>query len=578
MSSGTPKYPDAFRVGVQQANKSIERIMRQGLSPRQQDLNRLWAYYCAEQYDACKIGWNGKEIQDDLQHESISRTGVMPPGFYNASAFDEMPLEYRRARAPYHLVRVVVNRFTSLLFSERRRPKIKVEGAPDGDPDAQTFIENLIKASRFWVRLSQARKYGGGIGSVGVTFRFTNGTPVIEVHDPRWCTPFFKDRATGELEGLEIRFMYPEEIRNPETGVLEEVWFWYRRTIDETEDVTYVPAPVGEGDEPIWEVETATVHQLSEFPGVWIRNTETDAVDGEPDCHGVFDTSDEIDMLISQASQGALENCDPTLHIADDSEANEGIKKGSRNAIKTSVNGKIVYVEMTGAGVETALKVAERLRRDALEVTQCILDNDQIAGPAMTATEIERRQESMFDRGDAFREQYGQTGAKPLLEKMIRAIVKLGSGLQVAGEIRRATFAVPGNLQAIANRDVATPLSISLDWPPWVTRGPTDAQAAAGAASIAVAGQILSKQKALEYIATYFGIDDTAEAMGQLNAESQAANDAMTQNLIDASRAPGAETPPANNNPAAASHPTPPPPLPTPHPPAPPHLPPVSGS
>lgn len=887
MSSGTPKYPDAFRVGVQQANKAIERIMRQGLSPRQQDLNRLWAYYCAEQYDACKIGWNGKEIQDDLQHDTISRTGVLPPGFYNAAAFDEMPLEYRRARAPYHLVRVVVNRFTSLLFSARRRPKIKVAGSPDGSPDAQTFIENLIKVSRFWARWSQARAFGGGCGSVGLTYRFANGTPIIEVHDSRWCTPTFKDRATGELSALEIRFMYPEEVRNGETGVLEEVWFWYRRTIDENEDVTYLPAPVGEGDEPIWMVDTAVEHLLEEFPGVWVRNTETDAVDGEPDCHGVFDTSDEIDMLISQASQGALENClgvettfitklgvrsfadyssgdeievlthtgawkravvrsfgeqklhrftfgrgrntqtiratkdhgwllddgstsralvvgdkiakpphlirdwsyeespgsqqrfwargfafgdgavsrcpkgkaygsrirlcgskarflerfdrlgyactfpkssngeptvwmrdyektlpdlgidgidnvmafvrgyldadgsrnlrhpgasdisqfqgiqatgadaiafirnvfpvvgayivnedvrtdqatsfgersdvtiyfslvlgfsssavapynvreivedvsetvwcltvddnhsfvmpngivtrncDPTLHIADDSEANDGIKKGSRNAIKTSGNGKLAYVEMTGAGVETALKVAERLRRDALEVVQCILDNDQIAGPAMTATEIERRQETMFDRGDAFREQYGTTGVKPLLEKMVRAVVKLGSGIQVGGEIRRATFAVPGNLQAIANRDVATPLSIDLDWPPWVTRGPTDAQAAAGAATIAVAGGILPKQKALEYIATYFDIDDTAEAQAQLDAETQAASDAMTDQVINASRAPGAEVPPESENPAAASHPPPPAPPPTAHPPAPPHLPPVSGS
>ena len=514
---------------------AIEKIMRQGLSPRQQDLNFVWAYYCAEQYDACKVGWNGREIPDNLEHDSISRSGVVPPGFYNAGAFDEMPLEFRKPRAPYHAVRVVVNRFTALLFSERRKPKIEVAN----DPDAQTFIENLAKVSRLWVRMAQARRYGGGMGSVGATFRFSQGTPVIEVHDPRWCTPIFKDRATGELASLEIRYMYPEEMRD-EKGVLQEVWLWYRRTIDEFEDVTYKPEYVGDGEEPIWESQDVIAHGLGEFPGVWIRNTETDAVDGEPDCHGVFDTSDEIDMLVSQGSQGALENSDPTLHIADDSESEGAMRKGSRNAIKTGSGGSIKYVEMTGAGVESAMKVAEKLRRDLLEVVQCILDNDQISGPAMTATEIERRQESMFDRADTFREQYGQTGAKPLLEKLVRAVAKLASGQQVAGEIRRATFAVPGNLMAIANRDVATPLSIDLKWPEWVTRGPTDAQSASTAASTAVAAQILPKKDALEYLAPYFNIEDSAAAFERLTADNQAATDALTSQLVHASRAPGA--------------------------------------
>jgi hypothetical protein len=568
MSSATPKYPDAFRVGVQQQDRIVERILRMGLSARQQELNRVWAYYCAEQYAACKIGWNGMEVHDHLEKETISRSGVVPPGFFNAAAFDELPLEYRRPRAPMHVVRSVVNKFSSLLFSQRTKPKIEISQ----DPEAQAFVEALVKTSRLWVRFAQARKFGGGQGSACLTFRFRDGLPIIEVHDPRWCSPTFLDRATGELSALEIRYMYPEEIRD-EHGVPKEIWYWYRRVIDGQTDVIYQPAPVGDGDEPEWVVGESAPNLLGEFPGVWIRNTETDELDGEPDCHGMFETSDEIDALMSQASTGALENSDPTLHVADENEMESALKKGSKNSIKTTEKGSVKYVEMTGEGVKTAREIAKDLRSNFLEVVQCVLDTENETGPAQTATEISRRYEAMFDRGDSFREQYGETGIKPLLEKMLRAVIRLGQGIQVGGEIRQATFRVPGNLAAIAQRSVDSPLQIELKWPPWVKATPTDTQAASNAVATARTAKVISSQDALQYIAPFVGIEDPAAALQRLQAETQQEQDALTAQMMTATRAgmpePGSDhqfghgRPPNAGQPGGASPPPHAPPTPS---------------
>lgn len=534
MSSATPKYPDAFRVGVQQQDRTIQRILRKGLSPRQQELNRAWSYVCAEQYAACKVDWSGTPVVDAMEHETIARTAVIPPGFYNASAFDNVPLQFRKPRAPYHAVRLVNHKFTSLLFSQRTHPKVEV----DGEPETQSWIEQLLKTSRFWVRFAQARRFGGGMGSVMMTFRFRDGMPIIEVHDSRWCTPVMRDVTTGEVESVEIRYMYPDEIRD-DAGVLHELWFWYRRIIDEETDTIFEPVLVEEGDEPEWVPHEITVHNLGEFPGVWIRNTETDDIDGETDCHGTYDTADEIDALLSQASVGAMENSDPTLHIADDNELDGAIRKGSKNAIKTQKGGELKYVEMTGSGVEAALKVAEQHRRNFLEVNCVVLDNDQaLGGPAMTATEIERRREAMHDRGDSFREQYGETGVKPMIEKMLRAVQKLAAGISVGGEIKIATFKIPGDIGVIAKRGVDTPLQIELKWPPWTKPGPADTSAAASAASMAVMGKVLSTQDAATYVAPYFNIEDPGAAFDRLQAEQQQAQDAMTAQLLAAARGP----------------------------------------
>jgi hypothetical protein len=536
-----------------QQQQASDRIRRIGLSPRQLELNRYWSYYCTTQHDGKKISWDGRKVLSEIERQSIEHSGLIPPGFYDPGGmFDEVPLLMRAPTAPYHLTRVVVNRFTGLLFSDAMQPKISVQG----DPKLQSWIEGIIKVSRLWIRCAVARTYGGGQGSVGMSFRFRNGKPVIGVHDPRWCTPTFVDMETGEISALEIRYTYPIEMRN-ERGLIDQVWFWYRRLIDAQRDVTYKPAPVGEGDEPTWIEATAIQHGFGECPAVWVRNTVTDEVDGEPDCMGEFDAQDAIDRLISQGDQGAVENCDPTLEIDSDDYKESAVKKGSRSALKLEKGGSARYIEMTGSGIDSALKMADVHRRNFLEVVQCVLDFEKGEGSQMTATEIERRLAPMHERGALFREQYGEHGVRPLIGKIVRAAITM-RGTTASSQFDPATgfrlvptVTLPpvrqvgkGGEPITIDREMPPDLqqftddTIEIKWPPWVRKGATDTSAAASAAATAHSAQVLPRQALVAYLAPYFDIDDPAEALAQAEQEFSAATDALTSDLLSANQAP----------------------------------------
>jgi hypothetical protein len=544
----------AWGAAQQQQNQlQMDRIRRVGLSPRQLELNRYWSYYCTTQHDGKRISWDGRKVVSDIERQSIEHSGIVPPGFYDPGGmFDEVPLFMRAPTAPYHLTRVVVNRFTGLLFSDKMHPTITVPS----DPKLQAWIDGIVKVSRLWIRSAVARNYGGAQGSTGMSFRFRNGKPVIGVHDPRWCTPTFLDMETGEISALEIRYTYPVEVRN-DRGLIEQVWMWYRRVIDGQRDVTYKPAPVGEGDEPAWIEETAIVHGFGECPAVWIRNTATDEVDGEPDCMGEFEAQDAIDRLISQSDQGAVENCDPTLEIDSDDYKESAVKKGSRSALKLEKGGSAKYVEMTGAGIKSALEVADVHRRNFLEVVQCVLDFDKAEGGQMTATEIERRYAPMHERGALYREQYGEHGIKPLIAKIVRAVIAMQRATAASQFDPNTGFRLvptvmlppvhqvgPGGQPITLDREMPQDLvqftddTIEIKWPPWVKKGAADTQQAASAAATAHSAQVLPRKVLVEYLAPYFDIEDTAEALALAEQEFSAATDALTADLLAANQAP----------------------------------------
>jgi hypothetical protein len=306
VSSGTPYDPNAARnLQAMGANRmNMAGIARLGMTPRQQDLNRHYAFYRAVQYDSRKVDWNGQEHVDPIQHEAIATAGFVPSGFYDAGA--TLPLKFRRPSAPYHLCKVVVDRFTGLLFSERRHPRLVVEG----DQGAQAYAEALAESARLWQAMIRARTLGGAMGTAVVGFQFVDGQPIVEPLDPRWVFPKFKDRWHLRLESIEVRYQYPEEVQAPD-GRWEIVPTWYRRTIDEAADVLYEPAPVADnGAEPDWAEAARVEHGLGFCPVLWVQNLPVEGdVDGDPDCHGIFEMTEAIDSLLAQANRGTLANC-----------------------------------------------------------------------------------------------------------------------------------------------------------------------------------------------------------------------------------------------------------------------------
>jgi len=521
--------PDAWRnmAGAIDYKVYGDRIGRMGMSPRQMEMNRRWAVYCCASYDARTCDWDGTKRADSVEREAIAQQGFIPPGFYDAGGqMADLPLKFRRPSAPYHLGKVITDRFTGLLFSERRHPRLG-----STDPVTDDFADALAEAARLWPALIKARTYGGATGSVCTSFQFSAGKPVVEVHDPRWVFPEFEDRITHKLASFEKRYMYPREIRDPQTGRWITTWWWYRRVVDSARDVVFAPVPVGRGEEPQWIELSVAEHGLGYCPAVWTQNLPVDDdIDGEPDIHGVYDLLESIDTLLSQAQRGVVANCDPTavLEGVGDLEIPQ-LRKGSGNAIKLP-QGTFRYAEITGSGPLAAREMVGELRGYALEVAQCVLEQPDM-GQA-TATEVNKRYESMLAKADVLREQYGQRLIAPLMDMMVTAATRLGKSRVEGDSLVRYAIKLPPRMAKdgtrVERKPPENPEAVTVHWPGYFDTSIQDAQTAATAVGAAKATGVLDDENAAKFLAPYFRVEDVDAMLVAARRES-----GMSQASVD---------------------------------------------
>lgn len=547
MSSGTPVDPYGSSNIIK---SSIGSRVAQGgtdnqddaataqLSPRQSMLNRFWAFYRCSNYEQRKVDWNGAPILEHLEHEVVATQGFVPAGFYEAPA--TFPIKFRRPSAPYYLAKIVVDRFTGLLFSQRRNPTIKVPG----DEQTEAFLHAVAKIGKLNTTMVHARTFGGAMGSVAVGFQLVNGKPQFEVHDPRWCNPDFEDRFTQTLNSLEKRYLYPDFIRDPETGGWIQAWFWYRRVIDKEADEVWSRVPVMDDEpEPEWaRYRSARVeHNLGICPVVWIQNIKIDDdVDGDPDCYGVFDTIEQYDALMSQAQRGVVANCDPTLVLSTDEEM-PSVSKGSDNAIKMGAGGSATYLEIQGSGPAAARDLAKELRDRAFEVAACVPE-PTTQGTQMTATEVVTRLGRMIERSDVMRDQYGDAMIrlleivlhvcrKTMGKQVIRVPQPDGSTLPtiVIGQIKLPPRFVDGRAvpHTLGPSDY-----IELSWPPYFEPTLEDIGKATSAAGAALAAGAIDRATAANFLKNYLPITDIEAMLKKVDEEAKAKADAFESDVM----------------------------------------------
>lgn len=496
-----------------------------GLSPRQQRLNNLWAHYTGNCYDARKLDWNGQEHLDHLEHEVVAQQGFIPPGFVDSG--QTLPLKFRRPTAPYYLVRVIVNRFTGLLFSARRHPKVQVTD----DADTEDWLTAFCDATRLWSRFIAARRFGGGMGSAGVGFKFVEGRPHVEVHDPRWCEVEYSDEDNGELSRFEKRYMYPSETRDRATGQLIQGWFWYRRVIDAETDTVWSKVPAEDGEEPVWSKFAAKSvrHGLGFVPVVWIKNTDDPGeVDGTPDAQGIYDLVQAMDSLSSQAHKGALANMDPTLKVRTDDESPDSIGKGSDNALYIGKEDDASYLEITGQGIKLGMELAADHRTKALEVSRCVVDTN-FGGPARTEAEVNGNYSTMIEAADELREQWGETGIKRLLHLVLRAarVLETARPVEQEGKPTRITrYVVKLPAKVVDGRRVPRVLGngteVELKWPPYFEPSVGDGLTATQAATQARQAHLIDAETATRAVAPYYGVEDVAKVVKAAQEEAAA--------------------------------------------------------
>jgi hypothetical protein len=559
MSSGTIRAPGLARQmlmgiaekfinsgsGIKPSETSAqtsERIKRLGLSPRQQELNYLWSVYRCAKYAARAYNWDGSQSTSPIEHEAIATQVTIPPGFVDAGA-QMMPVKFRKPTAPYALGRVIVDRFTGLLFSEKRHPTIKVEG----DPKTEDYVNALVDSGRLWARMIKARTFGGAVGTAVIGFQFVAGKVMFETFDPRWCEPAWLDRSTFKLKSIEIRYMYPQEERDV-TGVWKEIPYWYRRTIDIEADTLYAPAPVGDGEEPDWQAQKQVKHGLGFCPVVWIQNQPLDDdIDGDPDCLGAFEMIDAIDTLLSSANGAIIANTDPTVVISTDAKNMVDVKKGNNNAIKVEKGGGANYMEISATGPKAAEDLADKFRAFVLEVTQCVLDASAQDASARTATEIERKYAAMIAKADVLREQYGQNGIILLCDMLVAAVRKAQTTVTTdpeTGKIVRQVINLPK--KKVVNEETGEAKMIdhelgeggmmSIQWPHYFEPLLADIDLAVRAAVAAVAGKLIDIEHAARFVAEYFRVEDIHMMLDKIKSEVAEREEAMASRMFGGSR------------------------------------------
>jgi hypothetical protein len=499
------------------------------LSPRQQRLDFYWRYFRCANYDGWKYDWNGSECASVEEQDVIARSGVIPPGFYNAGGTtNEIPAKFRKPLAPYYLGKVIPKRFTSMLFSAKRHPSIGSD-----DADTTDWLKGFAEATRLWAQAIKARDFGGGMGTVAMGFKFVDGEPIVEVFDARWCTPEFEDRTMHTLAELEYLYQYPLDVRL-EDGTWEQRWFWYRRVIDRETDTVWPKVRVEQGVIPHWEEErhVKREHNFGFCPVVWVQNQPVDDdVDGDPDCFGIYDSLNEIDGLFSAASRGTKANCDPTIIVKSDAEFSE-IRKGSGNAIQVGKGEDVDYAEMTGAGIDRALKIAELLEEKALTVAQCMLDRNE-GGPSRTEKEIDHSYSAMVDQADILREQYGEKGIRRLLEMVLKAVRTLDRPQVEHGEdgiprIVKQTIVLPKkkNVDPVTGkityteRTLGEGTSVELAWPAYFSSDAQETLRKVDAAGKAVQYQIIDQETATNFVAPEFAISNVPAVLDRIKSNA----------------------------------------------------------
>ncbi len=509
------------------------------MSPRQHELNRLWKYYRAQFYEGRKCDWDGREIVSPDEHDAIAMSGQMPGAFYDAGT--SYPVKFRKPYAPLPLARLVVKRMTAMLFGQNRCPAVTVIG----DPDSEDWLTAAIEQAEFWPRMARARTFGGAVGSCAASFKFVEGELQVEAHDPRWCTPTWRNRATFDMSSMEIRFWFVEQEKD-EDGNWVDALYWYRRVIGATTDTVWPKVSVGDGKEPAWAREAFQVetHGFKFCPVEWAQNSPVDdSIDGDPDCHGAYDLIETIDTLRSAAQRGITGNCDPTLSLNTDANL-EGIRKGNDNAIKLEKGASSSYLEITGAGPKAALEMAEIEERRFQRVTRCCIDTGTENGPAKTATEVDQAASAMNEHAGELRDVYGPF-AKRLLTKIERAARALSTARADTStgtpRIVRNTFRLPPRvvtdaitgLTTTQERKLGPGGAIGLRWPPLVQPSVADALVATQAASGAKAAGLIDDEHATRYVSHFYGVEDVAAVVRKAKVAQKEMADSLSQGSVD---------------------------------------------
>jgi len=517
---------------------------------RFRDLDYREAYYLCAQHDSKIYDFDGRIVSGPRSVQPLISAEKSP--IY-------IPLKMRRPAAPVRMGKIIVDSFTNLLFGENRFPNIRIEG----DDTTQDFAQTLSRVGRLPMQMIRARNLGGSVGTVGLSWCFHEGVPRFEVHNAKnLYVHSWVDRALLLPKHVTEVYMF-FKVKWDGKGFNKQ-YYWFRRDWTPDGDFVFEDVLFEKDKDPFWAIdeEKSNRHEDGIVHFEWIQNTPTDEIDGLPDYDGLYDQFDQLDILNSVVTRGAILNLDPTLKLKMDADMVKrlGVRKGSDNALVVGKDGDAEYMELAGTSIEAGTKLLESIRRSILETAQCIVpDPSEVAAQGVSSVAIKTMFAPMISKADIFREQYAAAMtralenmiqvAKSRMERpLLRPVIDEASGEPLVdamtGEplMEQVSFVlrIPPRIEEVPQKttDPTTGLEIdavdsdgnplvtsvkiprmpgeggeiALNWPPYFAPTYDDQAKVVTSMSLACGARaFLSLETATEIAATAFGIDPAQE-------------------------------------------------------------------
>jgi hypothetical protein len=329
-----------------------------------------------------------------------------------------IPLNMRRPSSPMRMGKVIVDSFTSVIFGENRFPTIKVEG----DSRRQEFAQAIVRTGRLPMQAIRMRQLGGSMGTVGLSWCFHHGTPRFEVHNAKnLYVHSWHDRVMLLPAHVTEVYLFYKVIWDGKG--FNKKHYWFRRDWTPDADYVFFDVEFNPNADPVWQIDERKTNRHND--GVihfeWIQNLPSDEIDGLPDYDGLYEQFDQLDVLNSVVTRGAIVNLDPTLKIKMDPDLidRQGMRKGSDNALVVGESGDAEYMELQGTSIDVGLKLIAEHRRSILETAQCVIpDPSTVAAQGTSSVALKVMYAPMLAKSDVLREQYA-AGIKRALDNMI---------------------------------------------------------------------------------------------------------------------------------------------------------------
>lgn len=434
----------------------------------------------------------------DAYYESRQYCDLQPWEMKEDSAAEYIPVRKRQPKMIYNLAKVLSSRLASKLVGKRNFPTWKIED----DPETEDFFRLLLQSSNLRAKLIEPTRRCLNTGSVFVRVTLVNGQWKIEHFLSKWCFPEFG--PTGQLEKMEVKYVYDDEEDLDEQGVPKKKWF--KMEMGPVVDIMYDnPEFNSEEEEPEFEEVGRAVHGFGFVQGEWmVTAEETNNTDGPALIGDILAFIDEINYSLSQTSEAVAYNQDPQLLLnkMDEEEINQLIRS-SKKAWNLGREGEANLLEASMSGVDAAMDFRDKIRLGVQDIVRIVMmDPEKMASHAQSGRSLEVLHGPFVELVEELQPQF-ESHVKNLMLKM---------ALMVFIENKR------GNPVPITVDPSYSPTSLNLiaNFPPIFPQTMEDLQKKVSVATSAASANIISRETMTKWLAKDFGVEDIDEELSKI--------------------------------------------------------------